>query len=246
MAEPRDLADQAERRQSDTRPDRERFSGYGVMGLPFASGHILALRRFPASSVGPGYTAIWHRDPDGRWTFYADVQPMQSCNRFFGAAVDGFREAQISVTWTGPRALKVAIPGELEWTVELKATAVTRIMNAMGSLTPEALWANGRVLSAMGMMASALLGAGQLRLHGRVPNGQQFVANPRLIWTIPQSRAVIGGMDLGPPGPVSPQAWLGDFAIPNRGLLAFGSAAFEPFDSRRHSADATRPAATNS
>ncbi len=28
-----------------TRPD-ERFSGYGVMGLPFASGHVLAMRRF--------------------------------------------------------------------------------------------------------------------------------------------------------------------------------------------------------
>jgi len=31
----------------------ERFFGYGVMGLPFASEHVLALRRFTASSVGP-------------------------------------------------------------------------------------------------------------------------------------------------------------------------------------------------
>ena len=33
--------------------DDERFTGYGVMGVPFASGHYLALRDFVATSVGP-------------------------------------------------------------------------------------------------------------------------------------------------------------------------------------------------
>lgn len=33
----------------------ERVGGYGVMGLPFQSGHLLAMRRCPASSV-PGYS----------------------------------------------------------------------------------------------------------------------------------------------------------------------------------------------
>jgi len=47
----------------------DRFAGYAVIGLPFASGHVLSLRRFPVSSVGPGYTSVWHRDPAGRWTF---------------------------------------------------------------------------------------------------------------------------------------------------------------------------------
>jgi hypothetical protein len=33
----------------------ERFFGYGVMGPPFASGYVLGLRRFTASSIGhPG------------------------------------------------------------------------------------------------------------------------------------------------------------------------------------------------
>ena len=53
-------------------------------GVSFASGHVLALRCFPASSIGPGYTSLWHRDPDGRWTFYATVPPAQSCARYFG------------------------------------------------------------------------------------------------------------------------------------------------------------------
>ena len=53
----------------------ERFSGYGVMGLPFSSGHVLAMRRFPVTSVGPGYTSVWLRRPSGAWSIYADAPP---------------------------------------------------------------------------------------------------------------------------------------------------------------------------
>ncbi|MFQ5471818.1 MAG: hypothetical protein ACE5FA_02880 [Dehalococcoidia bacterium] len=235
MTEPRELAEKAERYHSDDAPDRERFNGFGVMGLPFASGHILGLRRFPASSIGPAYSSVWHRDPDGAWTFYSDVEPLQSCNRFFGAAVESFVRTEIAIKWTAPNAFTVEIPGQLIWDVGLKPTAVTRLMNAIGAMMPESFWTNKRVLTAMGMMASTLLGAGKLRLYGRVPNGQSFIANPRLIWTIPSSRALLAGKDLGMLGPVSQQATLGDFAIPQRGIFTFGNASFEPFDAARHS-----------
>lgn len=241
MTEPKTLARRAENLPADAREDRERFNGYGVMGLPFASGHILGLRRFPASSIGPGYTSIWHRNPAGDWTFYADAEPLQSCSRFFGNAVAESRYTPIMIDWTGPRSLSVRIAGEMEWDLTLKSTLVTRLMTGLGSLLPEALWHSERVLSAMGVMASVLLGAGKLRLAGTAPNGQRFIANPRLIWIIRESRAVIKGEDLGALGPVSPQAWLGDFAIPNRGILAFGNAAFEPFDEARHLAATSRP-----
>jgi len=59
----------------------ERVSGYGVMGLPFASGHVLGLRRWTASSVGDRFTSIWHRDPTGRWTFYESVACEVACTR---------------------------------------------------------------------------------------------------------------------------------------------------------------------
>ena len=45
--------------------NEERFSGYGVMGLPFASGHILSLRRFEAFSRREGYMSVWHMNPEG-------------------------------------------------------------------------------------------------------------------------------------------------------------------------------------
>src|SRR5215831_9087410 len=61
----------------------ERVAGYGVMGLPFTSGHYLAMRRFPVSSFGGAYTAVWWREPAGAWHMFSDVEPMLSCPRFF-------------------------------------------------------------------------------------------------------------------------------------------------------------------
>ena len=58
------VADQAietEDRRELPRGDGERYAGYAIMGLPFRSGHVLAMRRSPASSIGPAYTSIWHR-----------------------------------------------------------------------------------------------------------------------------------------------------------------------------------------
>ena len=61
----------------------DHFYGYGVMGLPFASGHVLAMRKMH-SSVGPKYQSVWHRRPDGAWTMWSDVDPSQSCQRYWG------------------------------------------------------------------------------------------------------------------------------------------------------------------
>jgi hypothetical protein len=58
MREPAEYAGEIERDATLPAGSGERFSGYGVMGLPFRSGHILALRRFPASSIGPGYRSV--------------------------------------------------------------------------------------------------------------------------------------------------------------------------------------------
>ena len=58
-------------------PD-ERFNGYAGMGVPFKSGHILAMRRFSFTSIGPGYTSVWHRNPAGEWFFYTTAPARQS------------------------------------------------------------------------------------------------------------------------------------------------------------------------
>ncbi len=233
---PRALAEQLESKPSLPSGTGERLDGYGVMGLPFASGHVLALRRFPASSVGPGYSSVWHRSPAGAWVFYATVAPRQACTRYFGSLASEAIEADIRIAWTGPFSLRVTVPAApLEWEVDVGPTAATRFMNAAGNLLPGAAWRNPTFLSAMGAMAGPLLGVGRVGLQGLVPNGQRFTANPRTLWAVTRSLAALGGEDLGPPGPVRPQARLGDFWIPQRGILAFGQSYFEAFDAARHS-----------
>jgi hypothetical protein len=168
----------------------ERFAGYGVIGLPFRSGHYLALRHFPASSIGPGFRAVWHRDPRRRWTFYADAPAEVSCAWYFGATTPGGAErVPIDVTWTGPRSLRVTVPDVLAWEVHLAATAATRLLSSASRLLPDRRWDSDRVLGAMGRVAGLLLRAGRVRLQGTVPNGQHFQAAPRLVWAVTNSTA---------------------------------------------------------
>jgi hypothetical protein len=86
----------------------------------------------------------------------------------------------------------------------------------------------------MGGFASLALGAGRLALVGEAPNGQQFIANPRFIWTVSDSAATLNDQNLGNIGPLPEQARLGDFWIPQRGLFVIGRAFFETFDPSRH------------
>jgi hypothetical protein len=123
---PRPLVEQLEAAPLLPAGAEERFNGYGVMGLPFTSGHILALRRFPVSSVGPGYTSAWHRTPTGEWVFYATASPPVSCPRFFGVLASDSIQTEISVTWSAPFRFRVSVPAvSLEWDVGVGPTAAT-------------------------------------------------------------------------------------------------------------------------
>ena len=173
------------------------FSGYAVIGLPFQSGHVLALRRFSASSLGSAYTSVWHRDPVGRWTFYTTVAPDRSCARYFGGQVYRNVVTPIELAWAAPCALRVSIGGRLTWQLTMGSSPMTRLLNTMTSL-----------------------GTGHLNLRGRTPNGHRFVMNPRQFWLIDASNAHMFGHNIGPPGPLEEPATLEDMRIPQRGLFA--------------------------
>jgi hypothetical protein len=227
MREPAEIVEDIERHPKLPPGSEERFFGYGVMGLPFRSGHVLGLRRFPASSIGPGYRSIWHRDPDGRWTFYQDQPAELACTRYFGAEVDEVRQGPIRIDWTGPRGFEVrAGDGELEWMVEVGSTPVTRALNGLGSVLPVRAWRSTAVLAVMSRVAGIALRTDRVRLSGLAPNGQRFVANPRAVWVATASRATVAGADLGEMGPAPEQAHLRDFAIPQRGMFVTGRAFF--------------------
>ena len=211
--------------------DCERVSGYGVMGLPFASGHVLGLRRWTASSVGEQFTSIWHRDPSGRWTFYESAPCEVACSRYFGDGVDRFRQGPIELDWEAPARLRVrTADGAVDWTVEMAATARTRMMSVAGSVLPMAAWRSGPVLRAMGVMAGRILGVGTVRLTGTTSNRQHFDANPLRIWYVVGSHAVVEGHDLGPMGALTAQANMADFYFPQRGVFAIGRVFVSPLE----------------
>ncbi|MFC9773702.1 MULTISPECIES: hypothetical protein [unclassified Pseudarthrobacter] len=223
----------------------ERFSGYGVMGLPFSSGHVLAMRRFPVTSVGPGYTSVWLRRPSGAWSIYADAPPEQSCARYFGSALESAVQCPVTVAWTGDSNFSVTIGRELElaWHVGLASTPITRAMTLVMSALPAPLLESTGFLKSMSTAAGRMLGAGRLGLAGDVPNGQGFRAKPRRMWFISNSSATVGGEDLGTMLPLTRQTRLGDFWIPQRGIFVIGASSFDTYDAGRHLPASTRRAA---
>jgi hypothetical protein len=199
------------------------FSGWGVVGLPFQSGHVLALHRYFSSSLGPAYTSIWHRDPLDRWTFYSTVAPDCSCARYFGARIYRNVVMPIDLEWTTPWTLQARVGLELTWQVMLHSSPMTRLLSALTGLIPERSWHLPAVLRSVGLATGAAFGTGRMNLTGRTPNGHRFVVNPRQLWLIDVSTAHVSGHNLGPPGPLAKQAALEDLRLPQRGLFAVAS-----------------------
>jgi hypothetical protein len=79
----------------------------------------------------------------------------------------------------------------------------------------------------MSVAAKMTLNAGPLNFAGHTPNGHQFVANPRRVWLIESSDAIVNGGSVGAIGPLTPQASLGDLLLPQRGLFTLGRSHFE-------------------
>ncbi len=229
MKEPAYFARQREEHPQLPEGTCERVSGYGVMGLPFQSGHVLGLRRWTASSVGEGFTSIWHRDAQGRWTFHESAPSEVACSRYFGAGVERFRVGAIGLEWETPRRLRIrTADGAVDWTVEMESSPMTRMMSAVGSAMPNAAWRSRPILGAMGRVAGWALGVGTVRLTGLTSNGQDFDANPLRVWYVTDSRAIVDGQDLGPIGPLSEQAHMADFYFPQRGIFAVGRVFVTP------------------
>lgn len=118
----------------------DRFSGYAIIALSFQSGHVLALRRFSASSIGPGYISVWHRDPSGFWTFYSTVSPELSCARYFGGQVERNIVTPIDITWVDSMRFRIVVGAAIEWHVSFGTSLTTRLLNVVAGMIPERTW----------------------------------------------------------------------------------------------------------
>ena len=198
-----------------------RFSGYGLLSLPLESGDVFAFRHCAASSLGPPFNCVWHREPDGRWTLHVDVAPARSCWPFLSPALAEVRVGEITLRWRGRHEVSVcACDCRLNLAVRIAATPLTRMLGAAATLVPPPLWRSPFALRALGRAAGLATQAGTLPLSGRAPAGHEYRLRPAAIWHVAAAAATLAGRDLGsvalPPDPPR----LGELALPRRALLA--------------------------
>ncbi|MFD8599511.1 hypothetical protein ACFV1L_31360 [Kitasatospora sp. NPDC059646] len=145
--------------------------GRAVLGLPFDTGRVLALRGLPQSGSGP-YRSVRHRTPDGEWSIHVDGPRVESaCPRHHGAACAHTGTARIGPTRTGPDTLLATMdrpaPGS---TVSAADGPVPRALDAVSSVLPPsgrrpAPLVRRREVPARGP------GLGRLRTAGPKPSG---------------------------------------------------------------------------
>lgn len=230
-------------------PDHEYVRGWGVMGLPFDSGHVLALRIFPQSSFGP-YRTVWHRDPDGRWSIYADAARVEhACPRYYAPACSYVGPARIGVEWTGPRTVRITMDEPaLEWTVTAARSPLMGVLNPISAALPLASWRPPALLRARELLAQAL-GMGRLKMAGTTPSGHTGLLMPHRMYLVDASSAVLDGVDLGSPTRLPDAPEIGGVPLPARGVLAIGQAMWpirdrDEYDSARRDARATHERST--
>jgi hypothetical protein len=225
------LRDLPERRASAPWPDHEHVKGWGVMGLPFDSGHYLALRVFPENDFAP-YKTVWHRDPEGRWSIFVDGPRLDTaCPRYYGPACTHVGHAAIDLAWTGPTSLRVTVDAaRLDWTLEAAEPRLLRVLNGMSSRLPLWTWRPRPLLRAREVLARRLLDMGELRMSGTMPSGHHGTLMPQRMYFIEDATAALAGVDLGHPAHVTPTPNIGGFPLPARGVLAIGQAAWPILD----------------
>jgi hypothetical protein len=205
------------------------FAGYGLMSLPLESGHLLALRRFAYSSIGPPYVAVWHRDPAGRWTFHVNVAPHRSCPRYFGPALHDVQTGDIDLVWKGSMELTLFVRhARMHISLRMDNSPATRLLSAAAALVPGSGWQADWLMAAAGGGAGRLLGTAPLALTGRAPSGHHFRMRPRTLWQVGAAAVVLNGRDLGGITRLEQPVRLGDLELPSQALFAAGSALFRP------------------
>jgi class 3 adenylate cyclase len=204
-------------------------AGYGVLGVEFASGDLLALRHFPHGTLG-SYSTVWHRSVEGVWRMYFDApHPDLACPRYFGDALFDTERASIELTWLDGLQLHVRAYRrhlvDVEWTLTLGSSARVSLLNACSRLMPSGA-ATPRLMNTMARTADILLGMGGFAATGRSPNGQRFMLRPTWMAPVVRSSARLNGTELGSVVHDGRATSLGDFVIPRRPLFAVGWASF--------------------
>lgn len=218
------LSELSERRSRAPWAYHEHFKGWGVFGLPFDSGHVLALRVVPESDFG-SYRTLWHRDPSGNWAIYVDGPRLDTaCPRFYSKALTHTGFAHIELDWTAPDSLHISMDRpHIDWSLTARTTLPLEVLNVVSARLPLSTW-RPRVLVHAREVIASWLGMGRLEFAAVMPNGQSGTVMPQQIYFIDRSTAVIDGADLGLPIHARENPTIGSVPLPARGVLATGRA----------------------
>ena len=202
-------------------PGYEHVRGYGVLALPFSSGHVLALRVSEENDFAP-YTAVWHRAPDGGWSLYVDGSQLEKASpRYFGAAARRVRPASITLRWTGPASLDIEMEApSLEWSIAMSTPPLWAPLNVLGTLMPASVARYPAAVKAMTWAAGFVYGLGDVSLMGTMPDGQAGVMLPQRLHPIFSTVARLDGEDLGDAVTLDENPTIGRVRLPSRPVFA--------------------------
>jgi len=211
-------------------PGHEYVKGWGVFGLPFDSGHVLALRVFPENDFG-GYSALWHRDPQGRWSIYVDGPRLDTgCPRYFGPACEDTGLRRIDVEWIGPASVQVHMDSPaLDWSLTATETPVLAMLNAVHGAMPLSTWRSPLLIRSREALMR-MMGLGRLQISGVMPSGHTGTLMPQRMYFVDDSTATLDGVDLGHPTHLQDNPTIGGVPLPARGVLAIGQGVWQILD----------------
>jgi len=200
-------------------PDDEYVRGWGLLAQVFETGDVLALRVFPEGTFG-GFRAVWHRDPNGRWSMYVDsTRPETACPRYFEAATHHTGSSDIRVEWTGPATVRVEMDRpSLDWTFTASTTPALAAVNVALPIVTR----HRRLMVRAGEVLARVLGMGPVPMTMTAPSGHLGTLVPVNMFFVDRARAVLDGHDLGRPvrSPNTPR--IGAVHLPTRAVLATG------------------------
>jgi hypothetical protein len=228
MGDPRSMLRSLKRGMPrDVSGNSAHFAGFGMHSLSLASGDVMAFTQVAASSLGPPFTAVWHRDSDGDWRVRVNIAPSRSCLRFLLTAASDVRVDDITVVWKSRLELSLYMrDARVHLGLRLGTSAATNAMAVAAALVPGPFWQADAALRVMGRGAGAALGTGRLRLAGRTPSGHRFRLRPTGVWGVAAAAAVFDGRDPGPMLGATARTTPGGSVVVARPLFAVGTAAF--------------------
>ena len=178
--------------------DHEHVRGYGVFGLPLASGYTLALRVFWISDFG-SYTTVWCQDRPARGrsiiTRRGRMLPVRGTTargRAYRARGDRSSVAQRC------RIVDLYRPAATGMDVRMHAPPILRLLNGVSRRLPLWIWQHERLLKPREWIARELK-MGTLNLAGTMPSGHDGILMPQQVYFINHAHVTLDGRDLGNP-----------------------------------------------